>query len=638
MHFVMPPFMASNLSYETLDMNFAGSTASREPSLWDEGSIFDSSSLRMMRNRSAASSYTDLSIMSEDVSQMFNPLGRFGHLSHHKPEPTDLNTISGTVANDAFARASQQDPHHSKRHSNSAAPSIRCENCEEARPVAQLALCSWCDGGKAYYCLIHCSEEDCGHAVNCDQPGHATCWNSTHAWTRNRERHVQRDAVRAWCIDQILFSESDEGKQAAYHDADQQALWFRVSQVSPTLGPKRCVQVTKRLKQLWQGQSPPHNPGNYPSFVSVVGGIGVGKSTLVRAMMAIGAMERAHEGLTQPSTSNYLVGIEEMLEFQAPRPVTGLNHAGLQLRPTSTGVHLYQDVTSQSAHDRDHDLVTVLFADCEGFSAGTTQFTAARSDFIVPTAAYPTHRVVERSGMASSQSATRSAGAIETEDLRTSLPHDRMIAIRAQKLLIQGEGYAELFYARCLYPFSDVVLFVTDRAQKLGSELQRFLEVIANSVLPQKSPVTLIIAINKANSFSANMYDEGFLEHALFDGWPRIWESSATLNALKENHDRNVKARDDLISTNEQFFRLFFQQVRMCYIPQRGKDEILGDDKLYDQYGALRTMVMEGSMEGQKSRSSTYSRFDFPTVAHLLDKAFEHYATSDQSFGWYAAR
>jgi len=526
---------------------------------------------------------------------------------------------------------------------------FKCENCEVARHVSELALCSWCDGGKAYYCLKHCSDEKCRHAVDCELPGHTTCWDSIgHAKPSRRAQHVQRDAVTAWCIEQTMYSESNEIKQLQNHNNDREALWFCVNQAiwtSPR-GPEPCLQVSQRFEKLWQSQSPLlRGKQKFPSFVSFVGPTGVGKSTLVRATMMVGAVEDMRQHPYSSRASDYWLNERRLSECRSKGPVTRSNHATLQMKPTSEGVHLYQDSTIQSVqyeeHGRDTENVTILLADCEGFNADTTQTSAARSQLNLPLI---NSKGLRRSDSVTSQRSSRTTAteSPEPEEIRASLRYDKIIPIQAPRLRKKGKDGAELFYARYLYAFSDVVTFVTDKLQSLGSELRKFLEWIAKAekwALPPKSPRTLIVVINKADSFNDKYYSESFLKEQMFNDLAnqRIWESSDELQALKDMHDKPLPSKFGRITDNVMFFRLFFQDVRICYIPQRGKDPVQGDQKLYDQYQVLRQMIVKGSEQGQKARSSTYSRYDVPAVAHLLDKAFDHYANSDDPFDFHAA-
>lgn len=526
---------------------------------------------------------------------------------------------------------------------------FKCENCDERRHVSELALCSWCDGGKAYYCIKHCSSEECQHAVDCTLPGHASCWDSeSHAKPSKRRQHVPRDAVAAWCIEQIMYSESNEVRQQQHHISDREALWFSVNHAGWTSprGPEPCLQVSQRFEKLWQSQANLlQGTQKFPSFVSFVGPTGVGKSTLVRAMMMTGAVEDMRHQQLASRTSDHWLNERRVWECRTRGPVTRANHATLQMKPTSEGVHLYQDSTIQRVRydeqGRDAENVTILLADCEGFNADTTLTSAARTQL---NNALTPPRGMRRSDSVSSQSTFRASSVEppEANEVRANLRYHRIIPIEAPHLRKRGRDGAELFYARYLYAFSDVVTFVTDKLQSLGSELRKFLEWIARaekSALPPRSPRTLIVVINKADTHSDQYYSESFLKDQMFNDLAnqRIWESSEELQSLKDKHDKPILSRVGRITDNMMFFRLFFQDVRICYIPQRGKDPEQGDQRLYAQYQVLRHMIVKGSKEGQAARSSSYSRYDVPQVAHLLDKAFDHYATSDEPFDFHAA-
>lgn len=511
------------------------------------------------------------------------------------------------------------------------------------RHIADLALCSNCGHGDTYFCINHCSEQACHHAAECELPGHATCWNSrAHIRSEHkRSKHIQRNAVDHWCVEQILYSATDEATQQLHHDSDSEALWFLVNPAGWTSrGPEPCLQVTQRFEKLWHS-SQYRERQYFPSFVSFIGGTGVGKSTLVRAMMMVGTLEDMRNHPQNWGNSQHWLNVNKLLECRSRGPVTRAKHAILQVKPTSEGVHLYQDATIQSVQyptsGRETEIVSILLADCEGFKADYTRPSAARNNNLelnVPLTARQRAPSVVSEGPPLSI-----PDWLEADDIRRNMQYSSTIPIRAPNLRKPDKEGAELFYARHLYAFSDVVLFVTDKVQSLGSELRQFLQWIAKAEereLPSRSPRTLIIVINKADTFDPKYYSERWWLEYMFQDLnnKKIWESSDELKALKDKHDKPPKAKADRINDNMSFFNLFFHKVRICYIPELKDDTA---ERLYGQYLQLRDLIIEGSKEGQRNRSDQYSRYDAPTMAHLLNKAFDHFANSDKAFDFHAA-
>jgi hypothetical protein len=104
------------------------------------------------------------------------------------------------------------------------------------------------------------------------------------------------------------------------------------------------------------------------------------------------------------------------------------------------------------------------------------------------------------------------------EDVNPNLLYDRPII--SPEYGSHGKEGAELFYARFLYAFSDVVVFVTKEDQRLQEDMQRVLEWAVSAVdksvnhLAQK---TLIIVRNMANHHATEFYDGQFLKDSIFE-------------------------------------------------------------------------------------------------------------------------
>lgn len=492
-----------------------------------------------------------------------------------------------------------------------------------------------------YYCHRHCSGQQ-HRSQDCPDNNHATCFEKHLPPVPSaRTIHIPIEAIHPWCIAQIIYSAEDYDEQQEYHNNNQRVEWFRIEQKGWTSGPEPVLRVSQRFDKIWRAAYP-IGKAQYPSLVSFMGNTGVGKSTLVRAMMMVGVIEGMRDSASaNDGTELHWLNEDVVIECRAKGPVTRPNLADLASVATSAGVHLYHDSVivrvPSTVDEQVTENVSVLFADCEGFY-GDRPTALGGTTLQVPNI---------RSGLRSrSGSDTSIAGSyrssaaedITEQDVQKSLGY-KEIPIKAPSLRGRSKSGAELFYARYLYAFSDVVVFVTQSPQSLGSELGEFLTWIAKAekhLIPPRSPRTLVIVINKRDHHAPQYYSETYLKDKMFDGLGdhKIWESSDELNALKEEHDREFIALADRITNNEKFFRLFFQNVRICYIPEKTKDVA---EKQYEQYKVLRDMVMSGSKQSQITRSERWSRYDVPTVSQLLDKAFWHFATRDTAFDWNTA-
>lgn len=405
----------------------------------------------------------------------------------------------------------------------------------------------------------------------------------------------------------------DDETQRRLHEADREAEWFRVTLATLTpQGAEPLLQISDRFRKSC-------NPGRgnywslqqYPSLVSFIGDTGVGKSTLVRAMLTIGVIEEMVKSAQVDWTN--------LFNCQTYGPVARTTSAKLAMLPTSVGVHLYRDQTllkvpmdAGSVED-----VPILFADCEGFSAGSMITDAERSTL---------------TEVRSTSSRQRSGSSPSQNPLI-----NREIVIKAPEFKDKGKESAELFYARFLYAFSDVVVFVVNEDQKMKREMQRLLEWAVSAVkssVNRNSPKTLLVVRNAPRMHDDNFYDDTDLKNDMFRHFGQVWDDSKILTDYKGAHDDKCTRWGDKIHNNEDYFGLFFRQTTICYIPST---QNASATRLYGQYRHLRQVVVDGVLIGQQVRSNSWTRYDVPSMTHLLNRAFEHFAEFDKPFDFHTA-
>ena len=498
----------------------------------------------------------------------------------------------------------------------------KCLVCKRNGDFQDLRQCSFCGTkGKEppFYCIRQCYKTDC-RTVNCKH--HASCWEAhLPAMEDLRKEHKKVDQLPQIYVNVVTYSEPDPEKQRDLHDEDRIAQWFVVKLGNEEREQARLC-VSDRFRRLCNpGISGSRWSSNlYPSFVSFIGATGTGKSTLVRAMILMGQINAS--GPPSPGdespVSSRVGDFRSVVAARIHGPVTrtaDLNHI---TDPTSLGVHLYKDILTSDPKrvprsprlPVGNNVTPILFADCEGFGGSIAKTNARRpkSDDDMDS---------------------------EPDEENPNLLFDRPITSPGYGN--KGKAGVELFYARFLYAFSDVIVFVTKEDQRFQEDMTNLLEWAASAVnksinhLAQK---TLIIVRNMASHHATEFYDGQFLKKSIFDNLMPLWEGSRVLADFRRTYNDKHRLLQREIRTNGAFFAVFFQQIDVCYIPDKAKAPM---DQIFRQYQKLREQIVEASEAGQEVRSNSWTQYNIPTLSHLLNRAFEHFRTSEKPFDFYKA-
>ncbi|KAH0542304.1 hypothetical protein FGG08_003331 [Glutinoglossum americanum] len=301
-------------------------------------------------------------------------------------------------------------------------------------------------------------------------------------------------------------------------------------------------------------------------------------------------------------------GLREILAARAYGPVTRSAYVKHLSDPTSFGVHLYRDEAaitvgqSEGYEDSDSRDTPILFADCEGFGAGSATTNAQRAD----SASYSLSRLI------------------------SDLP------ITAASYGRDGKDGVDLFYARFLYAISDVVVFVMSGDTKLYPEMQKLAEWAASALYRSINHVaqkTLVIVRNMAGLHTTDLYSADTMKSSLFGNLGNLWEGSKILKTFRTNFNRD-QPETHWIHDNDGLLNKLFSKVHFCYIPDAAKAP---SSEVFGQYQILRRQIVTASQESQKLRSRAWMQYNVPMLSHILNRAFEHFRTSDDPFDFYKA-
>jgi hypothetical protein len=440
-----------------------------------------------------------------------------------------------------------------------------------------------------------------------------SCWEE-HLPTKEKERklHTSVDPLPGLYVDAVTYSESDPGRQKKLHEQDRIAQWFTIKvENSTSSAPRLCV--TDRFRQLCDPgvSGSKWSKRQYPGFVSFIGNTGIGKSTLLRAMILMGQVDPSGAAYkldeAEGKWKTKIDGFRVVLAQRAQSPVSRSASLEHMTDPTSFGVHLYRDVATSGATERqtegtkDYEDTPILFADCEGFRAG--------------------HATTNQQRLNQTPS----------PNLMFESP------ITAASYGKHGKEGVDLFYARFLYTVSDVVVFVMSGDTELYPSMQRLVEWATSAVhrsVNHLAHKTLVVVRNMAVLHSTELYNENTLRSSLFLNLEPLWTGSPILEDFRNTFNEKQSSNNHMIYDNADLLGKFFSDIWFCYIPDASKAP---PSQIFKQYQALRHQIVEASQESQKLRAKAWMQYNVPTLSHILNRAFEHFRTSDKPFDFYKA-
>ncbi|KAJ2902705.1 uncharacterized protein MKZ38_000215 [Zalerion maritima] len=495
-----------------------------------------------------------------------------------------------------------------------------------------------------------CGKPD-NYCIKCREPScrtkfckvHKVCWRlHLPRWEDLEQDHSMVEPFYHLFIKAATRSEKDSGRQRQRHQQDKPARWFTIKKDPGR--ETRTLNIFDRFLKLCDLDQPGGHETrkHYPSFVSFVGDTAAGKSTLVRAMLMTGLAR----SLPVEGSDSVHENLSALIEKADDGPVTRSGDVNHLKDPTSKGVHLYRDnnlwlQTGEAeifAREVTGAEFPILFADCEGFRAGTALTNAERTELHPGTERSTSRHGLETlggsSGTRPEQDRSRSTSpAYPNPNLLDRLP------VTARSYTQNGKDGEDLFYARYLYAISDVIVFVTKDDTRMQPELIKVLEWACQAVyrsVNHPSRKTLIIVRNMAGLHDEKLYRTEKLEDLYLNQHSKHWEESKVLKDFVRKYNVQEKRPHCRIDTNRRLYNVLFKQITCCYIPN--EMNIKGRWKeLYDQYDNLRLMIETSVKEGLKLRAESQMNYNVPSLLHILDQAFLHFTRTEDPFDFYRA-
>jgi energy-coupling factor transporter ATP-binding protein EcfA2 len=490
-----------------------------------------------------------------------------------------------------------------------------CSLCKSVMKIHDLRPCTSTHGKgeqQSHYCIRNCRWcRTADFSTKCTKIDHITCWERHLPQEQeDNDPHEPVDPLQRLYVDAVTYSEKNVSVQEKLHEQDRIAQWFTIKSDSLGTGIPR-LSVTDRFRHLCNPGALPNEYSlrQFPGFVSFIGDTGIGKSTLLRAMILMGHLDPSGTQYKEDEThlEDKIAGLRNALAQNAYGPVSRSGSTSQMTNPTSFGVHLYRDIAALTNNQTDGSQFSrdtpILFADCEGFRAGHALTNAELTDSRTP-----------------------------SPNLIIDLP------ITAKSYGKDGKDGIDLFYARFLYTVSDVVVLVMDGDTKFFPTMQRLVEWAASAVyrsvnhLAQK---TLIIVRNMAKLDDEELYSAKDLKKRLLNKeLPKFWETSPLLKDFVDNFNNKQNAYDHKIVDNNDLLKKFFSKVRACNVPDTRTAPL---EKAFEQYQDLRNQIVDASETSQLLRSKNWMQYNVPMLSHILNHAFEHFRTSDKPFDFYQA-
>jgi hypothetical protein len=472
---------------------------------------------------------------------------------------------------------------------------------------------------KQFFCRRNCYtcyDSTSQSRDDCSDLNHKSCWDAHLPDNKLKDGHRRIDVVAEMFIRCATHSESDAEQQRLLHERDGVARWFDLDH------ELKRLRIYNRFTQLCDPDLTGNmaNSNQYPCLVSFIGNTMAGKSSLIRAMIALSKMDiMAVTATVTDDAVSILSGLEQAADWG---PVTRSAILSDITKPTSRGVHLYKGNNSTcTASDGQERLL--LFADCEGFGGGNQQTNSEKYGNL----SRARDRVRSRSPLPKPE---------RDDDDPTTKYHLQPAfdeALKASSYSEKGKVGVELFYARFLYAMSNVLVYVIESDGRLQKSMTELFEWASSAVfrsINNPSRKTLIIVRHKATPHDDRLYDEKKLEETFLKELHPLWEGEPTLKAFVDRYN-SQQIFQRKIRNNDHLFRMFFDEIKFCYVPDR-KEVSSHPEKLFQQYRQLARQIGHAAHKAEHGATHSWKNYNVPTFNRVLKLAFDHFSVSDLPF------
>lgn len=140
-----------------------------------------------------------------------------------------------------------------------------------------------------------------------------------------------------------------------------------------------------------------------------------------------------------------------------------------------------------------------------------------------------------------------------------------------------------------------------------------------------------------ANDHNPDLYNNEELKRIYLADHPKLWEDSEILrDFVRDYNGRPDRPFIDRIKSNEGLYKALFHDITCCYIPHRSNVKAKPQE-LFSQYRKLRDLIEKSVQDGLQLRAESVMEYNVPALTHILNRAFEHFTTSEQPFDFFLA-